>query len=833
MTNEQLIKIFTKSFYISLNNSESYIRELVEDSIDESTNTINLSKMVENRAKIKNSNTLLYNFLNNPDVINNTERFIELIKNTEDYKYGYPQIYLEEFVDNNFIKSFNNKINSFNLERNRKYTNPVIHKRERFNFVKDFLTSNNAWGKIDFSNISSRENLDVTTFDSPYRLYAKASYSKIAIGCEQIKKLGNKKIEDKINKDWVLKTSIDKQEQVNPYYALDYGTEALVYELFCNENENDKEKYWKEYIKAEEEYPKAIQNDVELPTHLRCALANFELALETINYVLQKDSDFSFEPHLFSEIKNNLISEWCHEPHVKTKKDLIHYEEWGTVYPIDKNKVKDLKNAFINLSNDIKKHLCIENDKNYSVKEIVKLLGKVYINDNKHFFDDFNRIHDIIIEFNGQLETSGGQNSLDKEIGENGNTIGEFISDEDITVENNYKNDTNIILSKLISSYEKTITKINSFFMFDYGYRTILIQYITKFGLDYFVNRESSRLQLIEDASESSNRKNTDNKIFYCWFRVLNNILSQIYHIDPMLLLNCFDPNSNNKISNCESFNDIYKEIKEIDLNVIEKKFLKGECLNTTIYEGIVNNWFESIKKDIQKYFNKNKDALKLAFGNIQEDIKTSTKYVDSIKTINPFELNKIIPIENPFIALIKDNNEFLDFESLIIRIEDAVKTGMLEELTFYNVAFELLKTGNKAKPAGDIWSNAWTQYKDSGGKLYSEEEFRRVMDIIADLGKTITRRTIKGENIYLELEALINDSTQSKFMQDLRMLLSGAELIYASDNKLEKFYKTVLGLMKNLGYAFVIKYDNQAKEDDYDYKSYDYETSLKEIINE
>lgn len=825
MTNEELVKIFKKAFYITFNNKDSNIRKLVEDSIDEKTSTINLSKMIDNRESVKDANSLLYNFLNNNEVIQNAERFKEFFDKSEDYIYGYPQIYLEKLLDNEFIKEFNDKVGFTYLKRNQKTQNPSDHKHKKFNLVKDFLDSNNRWGKFDFSDVSSREKLDSTTFDSPYRYYAKVAYSKIFIGHEIFTKQGNNAVEDKVNRDWHVE--VNKEEQVNPYYILDYGTWALVYILF-------EEKYWNTYIKAEELM--ARDEDIVLPTNLRCALANVELAVETINYVLQKSADSSFEPHSFSDIEKYLKSEWSNEPHVKNKNDLIHYEELGTVYPIDKNKVQELRRAFSQLSYDLRKKYSIENDKIYSVSEMIELLKTIFISEKIPDFYYYERIKNIISEFEGKSKTSGGRNSLDEEIDEEGNTKECLISDEQIGdkyYRKNLKIDTDKILSQLNNSFEVTISKINIFFMLDFEYRTFLVQDIKRFSKDFFVNKASSVLHLIENNSDINNRKSTRNKMFFCWKRILKNIISQIYAVEPGLLINCFDQSSSQRINNCENFNDIYSQVKEIDLNVIESSLLRGEKLNKTIYTAIVNNWFESIKKDIQKGFKENKDIFKFAFSTVPGEIKTSTKYVDSITAINLFELNKIIPIENPFIALIKTNDKMLDFETIGIEIEKTVDGGLLEEQTFYKVKFEKLKTGNKEKPAGDIWSSAWSNYKKFGGQLYNESEFQKIMDCIIDVGQSVTRTPIKGQNIYSRLERIYYVEGKSKFMQDLRMLLSEAEIIYDSDKDLEDFYYNVLKIMKKIGYVFLIKYDNKFKESDYEYKSYDYDTSLEEIINE
>lgn len=827
MTNEELVKIFTKFFYISFNNSDSDIRKLVEDSIDEESNTINLLKMVESKELLKDSNPLLYNFLSNKDVIQNAEYFIELFKKTNDYEYGYPQIFLEQFVDNNFIQGFHEKIDSKYLERNEKCTNPVYKKREKFNLVKDFLCSNNTWGRVDFSNLSlrneERSGFNPLSIESSYRFYAKATYSKIAIGYKEFTEQVKEIVEKKINKNWQAK--INKRNPLNPYYVLDYGTESLVHTLF-------KEKYWNVYIKAEEEYSKVIQKNVELPCNLRCALANLELALETINYVLQKDANCSYEPHLYSEIEKNLKSEWNNEPHVKNMMDLIHYEEWGTVYPISKSKVKSLREALIHLSDDLKKEYNIENDKLYSVYDTVKFLKKIYIKQRKQRFDDYEKIQDIIWEFEGKVETSGGQNSLNKEIDEEGAAIGNFISDLDISDRYNIKNDSNKILSKLIRSYDKTVTKINTFFMFDSGYKAFLIQYLKKFGLEYFVHESSSRLELNEDSYDSQNRKNTKNKMFFCWKRILKTTISRIYETNPGILLNCFDDSSNNKLENNENFDEFYSQIKVLNLNEIEDNIICGKKLTKDTYTSIFNKWMESISADIQKYFKNNPASLDSVFDILPGEIKTSTKYIKSIKAINLYELKKIISIDDPFITLIKTKNEFLDFDTIILEIEKAVNDGLFEEQTFYTVAFEALKTGNKEKPAGDVWSNAWTQYKSLDGKLYNELEFRKVMNLIIDLETIIERKNIKGQNVYSELEQLINTEKKSKFMHDLRMLLSGVENFYDSDTELEKIYSTVLGVMKKLGYTYVLKYDDELIEEDIEIMSYDYETSLKKIIN-
>ena len=840
LTNEKLTKIFARSFYISFNSADSNIRKLIENSIDEETNTINLSKMVENRTSLKDANSLLYNFLSNTEVIQNAENFTELFKISDDCIYGYPQIYLEEYVDNKFINGFNNKIHYTYLKRNQKNSNPVTRNREKFNLVKDFLYSNNNWGNVDFSNISSRENLDSTTFDSPYRLYAKAVYSRIAIGYEKFKESLNKEIEDKVNKDWYLNEPINKQVQVNPYYALDYGTTLLIYTLFS-------EKHWNVYTKAKEEYTKTVQNKKQLPTNLRCVLANAELALETINYVLQKDSDSaSYEPHSYSEIENYLKSEWCHKPKVENKVDLNNYETWGTVLPIDNNQVRALRCAFFNLSDDLRKKYSIKNDDKYTVSYIVEKLKSIYANGRKQEFDDYEKIQNIILEFEEKTETLSLGEEVENEDGNSGRTKGDLISDEDISDE--YKKQGKAIkmddkvLSRLIHSFKVTESKINAFFMFDLKYRAFLIQYIKKFGERYFVNAVSSRLCFIEDSENSNNRKNNENKVFNFWKRILKSILSPIYDVNPCLLINCFDKSANGRINTHENFEKyIYPQVKEINLNVIEKNILRGEGLNKTAYTGIFNNWFESIKEDIQKIFKKNKDkdndVFKPVFDNVFAEFKVSTKYVNSIKAINLYELNKIIPIKNPFVKLIKDKNELLDFETIVIEIEKSVCEGMFEEQTFYNVAFELLKTGNEEKPAGDIWSNAYTQYKKSDGKLYSESEFKNVMNCITDLGQLATMKLLNktAKDIYSKLESLIDIENKSKFMQDLRMLLSCTEAISDANknNDLKSFYTRVLHLMKDLGYSFVLKYDNIPLDDDYELMSYDYITSLEKILNE
>ena len=720
------------------------------------------------------------------------------------------------------------------MQRNEKISNPSTTNQRNFNLVKDFLYANNKWGKVNFSAISSRENLNSTTFDSPYRLYAKATYSKIAIGYEEFSKQTNKVIEDKINNDWHV--TINRQEQASPYYILDYGTWSLVYILF-----NDEE-YWNTYIKAE----KTIQKKTELSLNLQCVQANCEIALDTINYVLQKDADNSFEPHLLSDIEKYLKAEWSNEPHVKTENDLIHYEEWGTVYPIDKNKVQELRHAFFQLSGILREKYSIENDKIYSVSEIVKKLETIYENEKNQDFDDYERIKNIISEFKGKLKTPGGQNFLDKEIDEEENTKENLISDENINYKRyskyhhkSLKIDTDKILSQLINSFEVTISKINIFFMFDSGYRAFLVQYIKRFAKDYFVNKASSALRLIENNPDTNNRKNTDNKIFYCWQRILENIVSQIYDVNPNMLIGCFGQSANKQINNRESFDTVYQDVKEIDLNVIENSILRGEKLNKTDYTVIFNKWFESIKKDIQKHFNQEKDTLKFVFNTTPGEIKTSTKYVDSITKINLFKLNEIIkPIINPFVALIKNNDNFLDFETITNEIEKAVNTGLFEEQTFYKVAFEVLKTGNKKKPAGDIWSNLWTQYQKTGGKLYSKQEFITVMNFITDLDQPVPRE-LKSENvkrIYSELESLIDTKNKSKFMQKLRMLLPGADLIFTTDknNDLKNFCIRCLQLMKDLGYSFVRKYDNNPKKDDSEQSDeYVYKTSLEKIISE
>jgi len=823
MTNEELIKIFTNSFYITFNNTDSNIRELVEESVDDESNTINLAIMVRKREKLKDSNPLLYNFLSNNDVIENAENFISIYKKSKNYKYGYPQIYLEECIDNNFINCFHNKVDSTYLTRNEDNKNPITSKHLKFNLVEDFLSSNNSWGKVDFSNISTRDEersgFNPLSFESAYRFYAKSTYSKISIGYKEFTEQVKKIVEDNINKKWHAK--INKNESLNPYYILDYGTKTLVHSLF---NDN----YWNTYIEAEEKY----LNDTELPCNLRCALANFELALETINYVLQKDANCSYEPHLYSEIEKNLKAEWSNEPHVKNINDLIHYEEFGSVYPITNNKVMSLREAFYNLDDDLRKEYNIENDKYYSVNDIVKFLKSIYIKERKQDFKDYEKIQDIVWEFEGKLETSGGQNSLDKEIDEDGTSVGEYISDSEI-LEYNSKNNADEILSQIIHSFEKTITKINAFFMFDFGYKAFLIQYLKKFGLEYFVHGISSGLSLIEDDTESNNRKNTDNKMYFCWKRVLKNIIYQIYEADHNIIINCFDENSDNKIKNNENINNIYSDIKELNLGEIENNILWGKKLTRDNYTSIFNNWLKSITKDVQKYYKNDFNSLNSVFDIIPGEIKTSTKYIESIKAINLYELDKIIPIVDPFVSLVKNTNELLDFDTIIIEIEKAVENGLLEEWTFYTVAFEILKTGNKEKPAGEVWSNAWTQYKKCGGSLYNEIEFRNVMDLIIDLGITLKRNPIKGQNIYSELEELIDTETNSKFMQDLRMLLSGVEYFYNSDNELEQFYLIVLELMKNLGYKFVLKYDKKPIEDDIELMSYDYKISLEKIITE
>lgn len=828
MTNEELVKIFTKSFYISFNNSDLNIRKLVEDSIDGESNTINLLKMVENKEVLKDSNPLLYNFLSNKDVIQNVDYFIKLFRKSSDYEYGYPQIFLEECIDNKFVDGFHDKVDLNYLKRNEVCKNPKNRKHLKFNLVKDFLDSNNSWGKVDFSNISTRDEeksgFNPLSIESAYRFYAKSAYSKISIGYKEFTEQVKKIIEENVNKEW--HSTVNKKESLNPYYVMDYGTKSLVHALF---NDN----YWNTYIKAEDEYPKAIQNDKELPLNLRCALANFELAIETINYVLQKDADSSYEPHLYSEIEKNLKSEWSNEPHVKDMMDLIHYEEWETVYPISKSKVKSLRDALSHLSDDLKKEYNIENNKQYSVYDTVKLLKSIYVKQKKQRFDDYEKIQDIIWEFEGKVETSGGQNSLDKEIDEEGTTIGDFISDSELSDGYNIKNDSNENLSKLIRSYEKTKTKIDHFFMFDFGYKAFLTQYLKKFGVDYFVHGSSSRLELNEESDNSQNRKNTDNKMFFCWKRNLKKIFSRLYETDPSILLNCFDESSNNKLENNESFDDFYSQIKVLNLNEIENNIICGKKLTKDMYKSIFTKWMESISKDIKKKFQNSLDLLDSVFDILPGEIKTSTKYIKSIKAINLYELNKIIPIEDSFISLIKDKDEFLDIDTIIMEIEKAVNDGIFEEQIFYNVAFEVLKTGNKEKPAGDIWSNAWTQYKRLGGKLYNEVEFRKVMNFIIDLDSIIIRKNIKGQNIYSELEELINTEKKSIFMQNLRMLLSGVEDFYDSDSDLEHFYNIVLSVMKELGYVYVLKYDGELIDDNIESMSEVYVNSLIKIINE
>lgn len=841
MTNEELIKIFTNSFYITFNNTDSNIRELVEEAVDDESNTINLAKMVVGREKLKDSNPLLYNFLSNSEVIENTEFFINLYKRSKDYKYGYIQIYLEECIDNNFINEFHNKVDSTYLTRNEENKNPVAPKHPKFNLVEDFLSSNNSWGKVDFSNISTRDEkrsgFDPLSFESSYRFYAKTAYSKISIGYKEFTEQVKEIVEDNINKNW--HATINKNKTLNPYYVLDYGTKTLVHTLFNDE-------YWNTYIEAEKKYLKASLSEPKLKHKLCCALANFELALETIDYVLQKDANSSYEPHLYSEIEKYLKAEWSNKPHVKSINDLIHYEVLGSVYPITNDKAMALRNAFNNLNVGLRKEYNIENNKYYSVNNIVKFLKIIYINKRKEEFKDYEKIQDIICEFEGKLKTS----SLNEEIDEDGHTFADFISSDDLYNSYGNSNDINQILYRLVPSFEKIKEKIDIVFMFDSYFRIYLSEKLRKVSLRYMEIRKlddkclidvsqfkkksqteiSNILEQINDLEKKEeiakkiyekeeNRKSTLNKEFVSWMRVLKPILQDLYRIQPRLLDNYFDSESNKLIQTGESFSVIFNTISKLNLEGIEENLLLGAQLDINIIEQIVSNWFE-----------KNKEKINTLYNN--ENYRDKCFKFNTEESINMYELNQLLQINNPFIILLTEVDEFLDIKTLAKRLLDLIKGGKLDEKIIFDYQFEKIKSGNKIKPAGEPWSNLWSEYEKEN-RTFTKKQFYTVMNYVTDSSKIIKKIPIRGQYIYSKIEEIINLENKSDFMKDLRLLFSIIESISKSENEIDDYYSRILAEMKNLGYTFVLKYDKNSIEDDIEIMSYDYKISLEKIITE
>ncbi len=249
LKNIQLVKMLARHFFVAfLPDSQEVIDELNENIKQDSFDFDSLIS-----TQNKNTHEFLANFLpKNEDFFNNKKLQKEIIKkyeeNTELFKYGLPQLCLEEIYDSKFKKELNlradNVIESLNKNS--------LEKRKEFNLVEDFMEKiKSSWGFEDkdlsyyeaevnfyglkkiiktsvpktllfkwnnFSSVTSikqigkkEKNPNPEKLDniySAYKVYAQGEYSKILIGYKAEKnasslkdfiKLGTNTIYQKLN----------------------------------------------------------------------------------------------------------------------------------------------------------------------------------------------------------------------------------------------------------------------------------------------------------------------------------------------------------------------------------------------------------------------------------------------------------------------------------------------------------------------------------------------------------------------------------------------------------------------------------------------------------